>query len=34
MLLDRINCRGWESEVLLEPEIVVRQSAPRTQDQS
>ena len=34
MLLDRINCRGWESEVLLEPEIVVHQSAPRTQDQS
>jgi DNA-binding LacI/PurR family transcriptional regulator len=32
MLLDRISCCGGESEVLLRPEFIVRQSAPRTRD--
>jgi DNA-binding LacI/PurR family transcriptional regulator len=32
MLLDRI--RGRESEVLLRPELIVRESAPRTHDPS
>jgi DNA-binding LacI/PurR family transcriptional regulator len=30
MLLDRIRGRRGESEVLLMPELVVRESAPRT----
>jgi LacI family transcriptional regulator len=34
MLLDRISLRSGESEVLLRPELIVRQSAPRTRDPS
>jgi DNA-binding LacI/PurR family transcriptional regulator len=34
MLLDRISGRGGESEVLLRPELIVRESAPRTHDPS
>ena len=34
MLLDRISGRGGESEVLLTPELIVRESAPRTHDPS
>jgi LacI family transcriptional regulator len=32
MLLDRIRGRRGESEVLLRPELIVRESAPRTED--
>ena len=32
MLLDRIRGRRGESEVLLRPELIVRESAPRTRD--
>ena len=32
MLLDRISGRSGQSEVVLRPELIVRQSAPRTHD--
>jgi hypothetical protein len=34
MLLDRISGRSGQSEVVLRPELIVRQSAPRTRDPS
>ena len=34
ILLDRISGRGGEREVLLRPELIVRESAPRTHDPS
>ena len=32
MLLDRISGRSGQSEVVLRPELIVRQRAPRTRD--
>jgi LacI family transcriptional regulator len=32
MLLDRTSGRSGESEVLLRPELIISQSAPRTRD--
>jgi DNA-binding LacI/PurR family transcriptional regulator len=34
MLFDRISGRSGDSQVLLRPELIVRQSAPRTRDPS
>lgn len=34
MLLDRIRGRRGESEVLLKPELIVRENAPRLHDSS
>jgi hypothetical protein len=34
MLLDRISGRGEESEVVLRPELIACQCAPRTTDPS
>jgi DNA-binding LacI/PurR family transcriptional regulator len=34
MLLDRISGRSGQSEVVLRPELIVRQSALRTRDPS
>jgi DNA-binding LacI/PurR family transcriptional regulator len=34
MLLDRISGRSGQSEDVLRPELIVRQSAPRTRDPS